>query len=349
MSRKSTSSSRGRRGSRGGSASNETATFLNNFSSLLPELSDISVTSDQSRLITVRKQANLGPTVRLHEVFVGADETVMHALADFVEKKSASSVKVIKGFLKSNRGKLLGTSGKEERQEERRAAAEETEAQENKGRSARDRGAKGSRKRGEEKARAQKETQAAPSPQDAEKPGKGDEQAGKGDQQASGRRKGSKRGGAEAEASRQKSADGRGKSSRRGQKDAAGDDMAGKYFNLQEIFDVLNEQYFDNSVKAKIEWGKKSAGPSPKSFEPGVYSEKSRTIRIRPRLDQGFVPPYFTEGVVYHQMLHIALAPKKVNGRTIRHTPEFRRRLETYRRYNQMKRWEDKNLDKLLL
>jgi len=342
MSRKSTSSSKGRRGSRGGSVSNEKAKFLNNFSSLLPELSDISVTTDQSRLITVRKQANLGPMVRLHEVFVGADETVMHALADFVEKKSASSVKVIKSFLKSNREKLLSTSGKEERQEGRRAAAEDTEAQENKGRSARGRGAKGSRKRGEEKTRAQKETQAAPSPQDAEKPGKGDEKA-------AGRRKGSKRGGAKAEASRQKSADERGKSSRHGQKDSAGDDMAGKYFNLQEIFDALNEQYFDNSVKAKIEWGKKSAGSRPKSFEPGVYSEKSRTIRISPRLDQGFVPLYFIEGVVYHQMLHVALAPKKVNGRTIRHTPEFRRRMETYRKYNQMKRWEDKNLDKLLL
>ena len=56
-------------------------------------------------------------------------------------------------------------------------------------------------------------------------------------------------------------------------------------------------------------------------------------IRINPRLDSARVPHYYMEFLVYHEMLHAEIGAKKVNGRRIVHSGEFKKREKEFRLY----------------
>jgi hypothetical protein len=72
-------------------------------------------------------------------------------------------------------------------------------------------------------------------------------------------------------------------------------------------------------------------------------------IRIHPLLDQPFVPRWFLEYVLYHEMLH-SVVPEEVDstGRRRIHTQEFYRRERAFPRYHRARRWETENLARCL-
>jgi hypothetical protein len=72
-------------------------------------------------------------------------------------------------------------------------------------------------------------------------------------------------------------------------------------------------------------------------------------IRIHPLLDQPFVPRWFLEYVLYHEMLH-SVVPEETDaaGRRRVHTEEFYRREKAFPRYRRARRWEDENLARFL-
>ena len=72
-------------------------------------------------------------------------------------------------------------------------------------------------------------------------------------------------------------------------------------------------------------------------------------IRIHPLLDQPFVPRWFLEYVLYHEMLH-SVVPDETNsaGRRRIHTAEFYRRERAFPRYRRARQWEDENLARFL-
>src|SRR5215475_2170608 len=99
----------------------------------------------------------------------------------------------------------------------------------------------------------------------------------------------------------------------------------GKYFDLQEIFDRLNAKYFNNALKRyKITWGRRRKLPPREYFIFGTIQEQDRVIRIHPLLDRSFVPGWFLEYVVYHEMLH-SMVPDEYddNGRRLVHHEKF--------------------------
>jgi predicted SprT family Zn-dependent metalloprotease len=80
----------------------------------------------------------------------------------------------------------------------------------------------------------------------------------------------------------------------------------------------------------------------------GSYSVEDKLIRIHPALDRSFVPRYFIESVVYHEMLHhIHPIPVK-GGRRQFHTAEFKEQEKRFHQYQKAKRWERANIDRLL-
>ncbi len=124
----------------------------------------------------------------------------------------------------------------------------------------------------------------------------------------------------------------------------------GQYHDLQEIYDVLNRRYFGGGIHAKISWGKELSGPPRhhRSVKMGTYSLEERIIRIHKSLDREFVPRYFLESVIFHEMLHQRVGVTVVNGRNQYHTEEF---LEWERRYEhrlRAKTWEKENITRLL-
>lgn len=124
----------------------------------------------------------------------------------------------------------------------------------------------------------------------------------------------------------------------------------GRYFNLKAIFNKLNARYFRNRLRGyAIVWGRRRRLPPKEYFVFGSIQEEDRIIRIHPLLDARFVPRWFLEYVVYHEMLHSVVPDEfDANGRRRVHTEEFNRREQAYPRYKAARRWEEENLCRFL-
>ena len=75
----------------------------------------------------------------------------------------------------------------------------------------------------------------------------------------------------------------------------------GNFYDLNEIFDDLNETYFKNSLpKPVLTWS------SRKTFRIlGHHDSAHETVVVSQSLDDKKVPKYVVEFVVFHEMLHI--------------------------------------------
>ena len=124
----------------------------------------------------------------------------------------------------------------------------------------------------------------------------------------------------------------------------------GRYFDLRTIFDRLNAKHFRGRLKNyTVEWGRRRKTRPKEYFVFGTIQEEDRVIRINPSLDQPFVPLWFLQYVMYHEMLH-SVVPDEIgpSGRRRVHTPEFYRREKQFPGYNRARRWEDENLARFL-
>ena len=124
----------------------------------------------------------------------------------------------------------------------------------------------------------------------------------------------------------------------------------GLHFNLKEVFDRVNAEYFSNRMRNyTIKWARRRKAPPKNTFVFASIQEEDRLIKVHPLLDAAFVPAWFMEYVVYHEMLH-AFVPEErtAQGRRIVHTKEFYRREQEFRLYRKARRWESENLGRLL-
>jgi hypothetical protein len=124
----------------------------------------------------------------------------------------------------------------------------------------------------------------------------------------------------------------------------------GRFHDLRAIFDKINGRYFSNRMRGyKIMWGRKRKQKPKEYFVFGTIQEEDRVIRIHPLLDARFVPQWFLEYVIYHEMLH-AFVPDKFdeNGRRIVHHEKFNSRERKFHFYRRAKKWEDENLARFL-
>lgn len=123
----------------------------------------------------------------------------------------------------------------------------------------------------------------------------------------------------------------------------------GQVFDLQALFDDLNDRHFGGSVVAGIGWGRASTAAGRRSIRLGAYFEKTRTILIHRSLDAPNVARTLVEFVLYHEMLHQAVpAQFTAAGRRILHPPEFRRRERLFPQYPEARRQERRHLEMLL-
>ncbi len=125
----------------------------------------------------------------------------------------------------------------------------------------------------------------------------------------------------------------------------------GEHYDLQELYDEVNAEHFENRVDAPITWGKRPTRRRRRSIRFGSYSLTEHLIRMHPNLDDAFVPRYFIRYIVFHEMLHADLGfQQSPTGRTQMHTPEFNRIEREYPEYDRAVEWHNnmKNLQRLL-
>lgn len=106
-------------------------------------------------------------------------------------------------------------------------------------------------------------------------------------------------------------------------------DAQGQRYNLEQLFDKLNEKYFRGALpKPKIGWSTRRWRSQLGIFDPALNQ-----IAINAALDQPHVPEYVVAYVVYHEMLHRKHPIKLVRCRLEAHSPEFREEEKKFRDY----------------
>jgi hypothetical protein len=124
---------------------------------------------------------------------------------------------------------------------------------------------------------------------------------------------------------------------------------SGEHHDLEEILEWLASRHFGGPVDALITWGRRSQRRGKKrSIQLGTYLADERLIRVHPVLDQEWVPRFYVEAVVYHELLHHDIPCVVKNGRRWFHTKEFRDRERAFEHYELAEKWEKKHLGRLL-
>ena len=128
--------------------------------------------------------------------------------------------------------------------------------------------------------------------------------------------------------------------------------MLGRHHDLLGIRGTLNDEYFSGDVLATIGWARMGRALGRRgrrrSIKLGSYRSRDALIRVHPVLDATWVPAFFVEYIVYHEMVHHVVAMPVENGRRCLHGPEFRAREKQFARYDEAIAWEQANLDRLL-
>ena len=123
----------------------------------------------------------------------------------------------------------------------------------------------------------------------------------------------------------------------------------GKVFDLQQLFDQINARYFDGAVTARVSWGRQvKPGRYRHSINVGYYVVELNLIRIHPGLDRSWIPRFYLEWVLFHEMLHAVHPILTTNGRRRFHTTEFARDELRFEQHALAVEWERRNLAALL-
>ena len=96
--------------------------------------------------------------------------------------------------------------------------------------------------------------------------------------------------------------------------------MRGQHFDLQQVFEQVNQTYFAGKMKAPVlVWNKTIT-----HLKFGHYQPNTDTVMISISLDNAKTPAYVIDYVMYHELLHRQMGTSKNGSRTYAHTKSFR-------------------------
>lgn len=114
----------------------------------------------------------------------------------------------------------------------------------------------------------------------------------------------------------------------------------GVRYDLREVFDSINNTYFQNSVEASLRWGSPCSLTSYQTVRTAKSGKPVNLITIAGVYNHPDVPRFALDAVMYHEMLHIVVPPYNKNGRRVIHSPEFKRMERQYAFFEQWCEWE---------
>ena len=120
----------------------------------------------------------------------------------------------------------------------------------------------------------------------------------------------------------------------------------GRFYNLKEIFQDLNNHYFEGKLDLFITWFATPSYRKRSSLTFGSYEKCLKLIRINQILDSNLCPSYFLSYIVFHEMLH-HVCPMYIDsrGRRRMHTADFRKKEKIFSFYKEAVIWEKKFLN----
>ena len=114
----------------------------------------------------------------------------------------------------------------------------------------------------------------------------------------------------------------------------------GRHFDLQVLFDDLNESFFNNEVEMEhVSWSRGTSRRRLGHFDPAFNA-----VVISRVLDREDVPECVVSFVLYHEMLHAFLGEEVRNGKRLKHHPRFRAAEQDFPAYEQAVRFIEESL-----
>lgn len=111
----------------------------------------------------------------------------------------------------------------------------------------------------------------------------------------------------------------------------------GTVHDLAEIYETVNVRYFGAKLDLRITWFGRGSIPRTRILY-GSYRHDRKEVRVNRILDQERVPRSVVEFIVYHEMLHHVLPPKRgKNGRRSIHHRAFKEREQEFEDFAEAK------------
>ncbi len=107
----------------------------------------------------------------------------------------------------------------------------------------------------------------------------------------------------------------------------------------------------DLKTTPKLTWGRAGRrGRARASLQLGLFDPETQTVRMHPVLDDRSVPTWFVRSVLFHELLHAAIPPRRdAQGRWVKHGPDFRQRERAYEDHARANTWLTANITRLLV
>ena len=114
----------------------------------------------------------------------------------------------------------------------------------------------------------------------------------------------------------------------------------GRCFNLQSIYEEINQQYFNGSLLLKITWFGRDNYRPKRQVDLGLFFDHMKLIKIHRILDDPKVPKEVIKFIIYHEMLH-AVYPVEMDskGRRIVHSKAFNEKEAQFESFDFVTRW----------
>ena len=117
----------------------------------------------------------------------------------------------------------------------------------------------------------------------------------------------------------------------------------GKFFDLEEVFQIVNHSYFDGKIsKPTLGWSLQNS-----TRRLAFYDHERDLIVVSRIFDSKRTPSAVIEFLMYHEILHILIPVEKKNGRRIIHPRNFRIEEEKFNEYEKVQKWLKKRMWKL--
>ena len=125
---------------------------------------------------------------------------------------------------------------------------------------------------------------------------------------------------------------------RRGRVRLASTGPQGRHFDLNKMFDRLNENYFSGTLRRPhIGWSTRNWRRQFGCYDPGPNQ-----ILLNRRMDHPAVPQVAVEYVLYHEMLHVKHPTRRSGCTLLSHSPEFRAEEKLFAHFAQARKILDR-------
>jgi hypothetical protein len=114
----------------------------------------------------------------------------------------------------------------------------------------------------------------------------------------------------------------------------------GNVYNVMEMYESLNSEYFDGGLNLKITWFGNHKISNKNTITFGLYFDPLRLIKINRFLDASIFPDYVVSYIIYHEMLHNSCPPfVDENGIKRIHNTHFKKCEAEFKHYRRAKNW----------